>query len=327
MAGGLVEIVEAAYRVDVGEGEWLNGVAHALGSHVGAGLGVCGMRYRIDEQGLLLPLAMAESNLPPGGLAACQAGIADLPPDFIASTWASMPCDISSNNRNKVVRELTRATYRKHWEPMGWNDGLIVNGLDPTRQGLSFVVWLPKKRKMTLPLRTRWSRIAAHLAAANRLRGRLTEDAEAILTPAGKVEHAEDAAKSKELREELTHGAKVVDRARGKLRKSDPDRAVAEWKGLIAARWTLIDHFESDGRRYLLARRNEAAREGYSALSDREQQALGFAHLGHNNKLIAYEMGISPSTVAVLLHRAMKKLGLRSRADLASVRRDEKEGQ
>ena len=54
----------------------------------------------------------------------------------------------------------------------------------------------------------------------------------------------------------------------------------------------LVDHFESDGKRYVLARRNDAAVRGLAALTDRERQALGYAALGHTNKLIAYEMGI-----------------------------------
>jgi hypothetical protein len=91
-------------------------------------------------------------------------------------------------------------------------------------------------------------------------------------------------AKSGEARTQLGHGARAIDKARGRLRKSDPDRAIAEWRGLIAARWTLLDHFESDGKRYLLARQNEAARSGFATLTARERQAVGFASLGHSNK-------------------------------------------
>jgi DNA-binding CsgD family transcriptional regulator len=320
MAAGLVDILEAAYQIETPMEPWMKGMAAAINSHLGFGLGVAALGYRIGDAGMLQPTAMIAEQLPPGALESFQKLLPSLPPDYIARTFAALPCDIASNSGPEQIRQITRETFR-HWEQFGFRDCLTINGLDPTRHGVCFAVWLPKKQKrLSPPVRARWSRVAAHVAAANRLRARLAEPAEAIVTPSGKVEHAEDAAKSKDSRDELGQGAKNLDRARGKLRKSDPDRAVAEWKGLIAARWTLIDHFETDGRRYLLARRNEAAREGYIALSDRERQAIGFARLGHGNKLIAYEMGITPSTVAVLLHRASRKLGLRTRAELLSLR-------
>jgi DNA-binding CsgD family transcriptional regulator len=78
----------------------------------------------------------------------------------------------------------------------------------------------------------------------------------------------------------------------------------------------LVDHFESDGKRYVLARRNDVKIGGAEALSERERQAIGFAALGHNNKLIAYEMGISPSTVSVLLLRGARKLGSKTRDEM-----------
>jgi DNA-binding CsgD family transcriptional regulator len=179
---------------------------------------------------------------------------------------------------------------------------------------------------MTPLLRTRWSRVAAHLAAANRLRNRIhqpddlaPETAEAILTPAGLIEHAHPGAQSSDARSRLAAGVRTVDRARGALRRTDPDLAVSEWKALIAARWTLVDHFESDGKRYVLARRNEAVESKGAPLTAREEQALGFASLGHTNKLIAYEMGISASTVSVLLYRAAKKFKTNSRAALIAA--------
>jgi len=51
-------------------------------------------------------------------------------------------------------------------------------------------------------------------------------------------------------------------------------------------------------------------------LTLRERQVVGFASLGHSNKLIAYELGLKPSTIATHLSAAAKKLGLRSRLEL-----------
>lgn len=46
------------------------------------------------------------------------------------------------------------------------------------------------------------------------------------------------------------------------------------------------------------------------ALTLREQQILTYAEIGHSNKLIAYSLGVSISTVSTLLARARRKLGL-----------------
>ena len=137
-----------------------------------------------------------------------------------------------------------------------------------------------------------------------------------MLSPDGKVAHAREQARTRQARQALQEAARAIERARTSRGRKQGDRAIAEWTGLIAARWSLVDHFESDGKRYLLARRNDVADVGTAALSPRELQAVAFAALGHNNKLIAYEMGITAETVRVLLHRAARKLGARDRAAL-----------
>jgi DNA-binding NarL/FixJ family response regulator len=84
----------------------------------------------------------------------------------------------------------------------------------------------------------------------------------------------------------------------------------------VAGRWTLLDHFDRDGRRYLLAHRNDPDAPDPRALTLRERQVVGYVALGQSNKLIAYELGLSASTVGVLLKTAAAKLGARSRTEL-----------
>jgi DNA-binding CsgD family transcriptional regulator len=91
------------------------------------------------------------------------------------------------------------------------------------------------------------------------------------------------------------------------------------WHALVAGRWSLLDRFESDGRRYLVARRNDDDVRDPRGLTSRERQIAARAALGHSNKLIAYELGVSPSTVATFLTRALKKLGCATRAELRSA--------
>lgn len=104
------------------------------------------------------------------------------------------------------------------------------------------------------------------------------------------------------------------------LRIRVPRQAVDEWKGPIAARWTLLDVCETDGQRYLVARQNHPRAQGPNVLTNREQEVVACAVLGHHNKLIAYNLGISHSTVRVLIARAAGKLGARSRDELVRRR-------
>ena len=54
-------------------------------------------------------------------------------------------------------------------------------------------------------------------------------------------------------------------------------------------------------------------------LSPREHEVVARAGMGHANKRIAYDLGISATTVASYLCRASKKLGVTSRVALVRV--------
>jgi len=159
--------------------------------------------------------------------------------------------------------------------------------------------------------------VAAHIAAAFRLRMRIAEDriegADAIYEPSGKLVDANPAGVAG--REPLALAVKSVERARGKLRSLDPGEAVTSWKALVDGRWTLVDHVERDGKRFVLAHKNEAP-STVASLREREAQVATLAALGHSDKHIAYELGLQSSTVATHLRRALVKLRLPDRRAL-----------
>jgi DNA-binding CsgD family transcriptional regulator len=51
-------------------------------------------------------------------------------------------------------------------------------------------------------------------------------------------------------------------------------------------------------------------------LSEQECQAVEYAVRGDSNKIIAYRLGLSQARVSTLLSSAMKKLGVKTRAQL-----------
>jgi DNA-binding CsgD family transcriptional regulator len=97
---------------------------------------------------------------------------------------------------------------------------------------------------------------------------------------------------------------------------ADGEFSVSLRRVVTSGRWTLVDTYLRDGEQYVVARCNNPGVPPLKPLSARERQALALAAHGNSNKVIAFEMGISASTVGVLLHRAAQKLRCRTRADL-----------
>lgn len=96
-------------------------------------------------------------------------------------------------------------------------------------------------------------------------------------------------------------------------RRSDPTEAASAWGALVKGRSTIVDQFDAHGRRYIVVRRRDGL---HSTLTPREREVLHYAARGYAGKRIAYELGISQSTVALHLKSAASKLGYRSRVCL-----------
>ncbi|MFL5294145.1 MAG: LuxR C-terminal-related transcriptional regulator, partial [Myxococcales bacterium] len=69
---------------------------------------------------------------------------------------------------------------------------------------------------------------------------------------------------------------------------------------------------------FLLARRNEPAVKDPVALTSRERCTVAYAAMGHQNKYIAYLLGLPTSRISSYLRSARRKLRIRSRAELVN---------
>lgn len=108
--------------------------------------------------------------------------------------------------------------------------------------------------------------------------------------------------------------AEALERQREPRQSSSQPLAAEVMRGVLAGEWVITDHFQGEGRRFLIAQR---CRPGDGrALSERERQVLALALQGHSNKFIAYELGLTSSTVATHLRRSMAKLRVESREAL-----------
>lgn len=118
-------------------------------------------------------------------------------------------------------------------------------------------------------------------------------------------------------RQELLRAAALrADRARHVLENLDADHARRLWEGLLAGQWALVDWFDSEGRRFIITKRNDRLPQPSRGLTRRERQVAMCAALGASSKAIGYELGISPSRVSSVLNAAMRKLGVRTQAQL-----------
>jgi DNA-binding NarL/FixJ family response regulator len=142
------------------------------------------------------------------------------------------------------------------------------------------------------------------------------DDTESILAPRGRVLHAAGDAKHKARRESLVEAVVRRERARGQLRRTDPEEAAQLWSVLVSGRWSIIDFVDRDGKRMLLARKNPVKGPDVLALDDDERDVVWLATLGHSRKYIAYELGLAAATVTRRLGSALQKLRVGSRREL-----------
>jgi DNA-binding NarL/FixJ family response regulator len=115
----------------------------------------------------------------------------------------------------------------------------------------------------------------------------------------------------------LRSAVQSIERARTTLR-GDVRAALGLWRGLVSARWSLVDAFEADGARYIVARENIPDAR-LSGLTPTESCVVTYAARGFSTKEIAYTLGVSDATVRVLIRRAVQRCGVRDRHELFSL--------
>jgi len=345
----LVRVLEAAYAVDDSEPAWLKGLVDAIRPAVEDGLGMAAYVYdTADRPFRIRHLLVEDCPVDASGIAMLQDQSHD---DFVRSSWINRAAMTASETPGYD----THPGVLEVFHPAGIRDVMVVNALDPLGVGCWVGAPLRRVRRLEGEERERWNRVATHVRASLRLRLRLAARgngngrgarngagtnegsaaageperggdaaAEAVLRADGEAVHLEPAAEAS--RGALRDAVLGIHRARTVLR-DDPDRALPSWKALVRARWTLVDDVEADGTHYIVARANALDdAKLISRLSFRERQVVACLAMGHTNKEAAYELGLSHSTVRVLVARACAKLGAPTREQLGGTSRRESVG-
>lgn len=317
-----LDVVESAYRVDGPDETWLAGILERFAPVVDEDHGVLAYLYDAAARPLRIWSFVGEC-------APTKSEIDDVvraaDDEYVASSYLVTPFGTASDHPG-FDRQIT---FQRRLGPYGVKDAIAMNSIDPSGLGAWIGALLPEKRTATGEDRDRWGKVSAHVVAALRLRKRLSSarpaaapaldpaSADAVLTTSGSLEHAANPnAAVEDERRSLAEAVKRLDRARGGLRRTNPEEAIEEWRVLVRARWSLVDQFESDGKRYVLAYSNPPSSPGPVGFTDREREIVALAMLGRAPKLIAYELGLAPSTVRVHLTNASRKLGVRTLNDL-----------
>jgi DNA-binding CsgD family transcriptional regulator len=305
--------------VDLGETAWLEGIRGAARRALGhEDAGCVAMVCDASPETGVNVRALVGVDRPE----VIRDGNDQLPVDIWSAPGAT--CTTLRQRTRELLGESGNTTVEKVISTMpGARDVLGIGAADPKGRSVFIARLSPTLlRSPSAEVQARWARVTAHWLAALRLRDALAAGHvadEAVLSPTGKVLHAEGEAKESAVREKLRGTARAIDRARGRLGKRDPDESLSLWRGLVDGRWSLVDRFEADGRRFLIARRNEPDALDPRRLSKRERQILAYVCCGYSDKEVAYHLGLERSTVSTHVARAMRKLGIESRVGLAGL--------
>ncbi|MCA9560834.1 MAG: helix-turn-helix transcriptional regulator [Myxococcales bacterium] len=320
-AAATLAVLEATYAPEDDERIWLQAVCDSLREAFDAGFGVTLGKARIPPGELPFVTTFVQSGTPVDFDALARGLHEHLPMPFANDAYRS-PGYVSMLFRGHAHIAMMDAA--KCWiHEQSDIDDILGTALSWTPSD-AIAVSIPVGAALAGDggrAKLLWH-VGAHLRCALRLRDRaLAEDA--VIEPgSGRVVHAEGAARDVGVRERLRAQARAMDRGRTAAGRAEGEVALAAWRGLVDGTWSMVDRFDRDGRRYMIAKRNPPAEVSaalVSKLTLREKQVAVLAATGASNKLIGYELGLAASTVATHLQRAARKLGVKSRVALCQV--------
>jgi len=325
--GCAVDAVEAAYSLDGTTEAWLARLLQAVDPDLDLGAGTYAFTARSSEDPRLRP----DSELAMRALDPAYLGI-------LAELNEAVPGEVLELvARNLVTCGGLGQTFgvdspiHEHFHAIagraGITDSFSMFAHDGEIGGI--VMSAPSRAVLRLsgPTLQVWTRIGLHFAAALRLRRKIldgTSSVEALVSPGGEVAHAEGTLRTDgDVRARLRLAVKRVEQARTKAVRADPARALTLWRGLVDGRWSLVDRWESDGKRYVAVHANPPSGKDPRALTEREAAVLSYAVRSASDKQIAFALGLPAGTVATIVRRVIHKLGCRRRVDLVGFDRAE----
>ena len=313
-----MNVIEAAYRLDEpDEAVWVAELGRAFGDASGMTTSAA-FTYEFIGDRIRLRATWDERLR---GLLDLRASHEDLTTEQHEQLYGrALMASLMRDRLEEIGLPLESTEAARVVAEVGGHDLLGLPGIDLDGHGVAISGVIGKKRPSSLEMHA-WSCVAAHVACAHRLRRALAkapvlDRAAAVFTTDGELEHAPDGA-ALNARERLRHAVRQIDRAR--CAGTAEGEAFALWQGLVAGRWSIVDHFMGGGRRYYVVIHNPPEARPIRGLTDVEQTALGYVIGGTSNKVASFALGQSESAYSRTTQRAMNKLGIRSRASLIEL--------
>jgi DNA-binding NarL/FixJ family response regulator len=311
----LVAVVERTYAaVHEGDrGRWIAAATEALAPLVDEGLGTLGYGY--DACGPPRSWSITKPHIAggPAELAlAVTSTFAAAPESLLVPLYrASERVTTASAIQGFTFDQLEVGDAAAFSKKLGIVDLVSMHAGDPGGHGAIFAAGCAKRRTLTAAERWSLSRLASHLAAAHRLVTALSDlTPVATFDPTGRLLDA--TAHARRRVDPLRLAVRRIERAR--LRRTAPEDALRMWRALVEGRYSLVDRFESDGKRFVVAYENAPGSVDPRGLTEKERAVAGLLALGLPDKLIAYELGLGEGTVRAHAHAVFSKLGVKSRA-------------
>lgn len=310
---GITTLIERIYTPESAEVDWLEGICEGAQRAFEGQLAVQAFTIQVTSDGTFKFGTFGGDATANAGAVEAHAMVTNL--DDVRRFYFSGPV-VSTNNilASSQNREL-REQHRNIVSTRGGIDSLGAIGMNP--DGRACVLGFVHTSKMVRgATRTSLARIAGHLASGYRLR-QSSETRDALVSTSGEVMETSTSTAAIH-RADLRRAALALDRAKRQERQ-DPEAALGHWRAMVEGKWSLVERFESDGRRILVACRNDLKTQPSLLLSVEERQVVSRLALCRPAKLVAYELGFSESKVSLLLTSALTKLGLRNRAELVEL--------
>ncbi|TXC67881.1 hypothetical protein FRC91_19570 [Bradymonadales bacterium TMQ1] len=319
----VVQIAHAAYRLDGDDYGWLHELLGMMGPGLDRGRGLVGFRWRVEE-GRVMPEEFITRGGREGDEAMFRALLQNLDPTRARLAYEKPYCYRSLSEIAQEHPALDDLRDDSDMQQLAHERDVIdfeMLRVDESRcRGWMFSVMRDEVAGVEPARRALWEHVAAHIAAGARLRRRLDradlESAAVVYDPRADRLDVRDNALKPSARRETIRAMIAARRHADTLAEHRPMDAMKLWQGLVAGRWSLLDMVDSDGRTYTVLRENAVDVRSTVRLSERERQVAYLVGRGHHTKLVAYELGLSPSTVRSQLRSAMLKLNVEGRAGL-----------
>ncbi len=322
--------IESAYRIDLPMEEWLDRLGESVLGLLGGGEGLVSFEFDAAEDDApvdLGPLRLAGDASPRlwerSRVFHRQMSGSAYRLLFPDSSRHSINCPITRHLRCLGLDPARFPPLVDLLSDLGvpelWSLWAVVNG----ERGVGLVRAMPDPERSPTRPSEWWQRLGTHIAAGYRVRLSLAgadplEAAAGVFRPDGTPLSVADTEPARI--DTWSRIVRSIDRARADDYRTGDDTVLDLWSGVIDGRWSLHDHVDTDGKRYVILVETDGTPPAQRGrLTSRELHVCQRAARGLTNKEIAYDLNVSLSSVATYLRRALEKLGIADRSELQAL--------